>query len=206
MKTESEIKFDKIIKYGFHELLKPLGFKKKAYNFYLQLDSIGQIINVQKSVLGNKDFISFTLNIGIFVPQYYSAYLNDSFKGLPDYPTEPDCLIRKRIGKLRNQNDTWYEVNENTNEQHLVTEMRMNIVEFILPFFERINSNNKMLKELEITDKGSLPPLGKLIVYGEFSELDKAKLEYEYFLKTVEIPIFFKTVKEYGEKYGLDKL
>ena len=49
MKTISEIKFDKVIKDGFHEILKPLGFKKKANNFYLKLDTIGQIINVQKS-------------------------------------------------------------------------------------------------------------------------------------------------------------
>jgi hypothetical protein len=65
MKTISEIKFDKVIKDGFHEILKSLGFKKKANNFYLKLDTIGQIINVQKSAFGNKDCISFTINTGI---------------------------------------------------------------------------------------------------------------------------------------------
>jgi hypothetical protein len=70
MKTISELKFDKIIKDGFHEILKPLGFKKKANNFYLKLDTLGQIINVQKSAWGNKNNIDFTINTGIFVPKY----------------------------------------------------------------------------------------------------------------------------------------
>lgn len=51
-------------------MLKPLGFKKKENNFYLKLDTIGQIINVQISRWGNKDNISFTINAGIFVPEY----------------------------------------------------------------------------------------------------------------------------------------
>ena len=55
MKTVSQIKFDSVIKEGFQELLKPLGFKKKANNFYLQLDSLGQIINVQKSRWGTRE-------------------------------------------------------------------------------------------------------------------------------------------------------
>ena len=33
MKTPTEVKFDKIVKVGFHEVLKPLGFKKKGNNF-----------------------------------------------------------------------------------------------------------------------------------------------------------------------------
>jgi hypothetical protein len=117
MKTVSEIKFEKIIKDGFHELLKPLGFKKKANNFYLQLDTIGQIINVQKSAWGNKDSISFTINTGIFVPEYWFAFYNYSDKGLPSYPTEPECLIRKRIGNIRNQHDTWYDIKDRTDER-----------------------------------------------------------------------------------------
>ena len=37
MKTSTEVKFDNIIKQGFHEILKPKGFKKKGNNFYLKL-------------------------------------------------------------------------------------------------------------------------------------------------------------------------
>ena len=92
MKTVSEAKFDQIIKESFQELLKPLGFKKKANNFYLQLDGLGQIVNIQKSNYGTKDSIRFTINTGIFVPEYWLAYCNYRIVGNPEYPTEPECL------------------------------------------------------------------------------------------------------------------
>ncbi len=204
MKTVSEIKFDKIIKEGFYEILKPLGFKKKANNFYLKLETIGQIINVQKSSFGNKDSISFTINTGIFVPEYWLAFYNYSGKGLPDYPTEPECLIRKRIGNLRNQHDTWYYIKEQTDEQQLITEMRKNLTEFILPYFDRLNSTEEMLEELDKSNM-MITPLGKLIVYGEFKQFGKAKREYEALLSNKINPYFLLTVKEYGQKYELDK-
>ena len=204
MKTISEIKFDKIIKDGFHEILKPLGFKKKANNFYLKLDNIGQIINVQKSAFGNKDSISFTINTGIFVPEYWLAFYDYSDKGLPDYPTEPECLIRKRIGDLRNQHDTWYDIKERTDEQQLIDEMKKNLTNFILPYFDRLNSTEKMLQELDKADM-MMTPLGKLIIYGELKQFDKAKREYEGLLNNKTNPYFLMTVKEYGQKYGLEK-
>lgn len=204
MKTLSEIKFDKIIKEGFQEILKPLGFKKKANNFYLKLDTIGQIINVQKSTFGNKDNISFTINTGIFVPEYWLAFYNFRDKGLPEYPTEPECLIRKRIGELRSQHDTWYDIKERTDEQQLIDEMKKNVTNFILPYFDRVNSSEKMLQELDNSNM-LMTPLGKLIVYGEFKQLDKAKREYEWLLNNKINPHFLMTVKEYGWKYGLEK-
>lgn len=203
MKTVSEIKFDKIIKGGFHDILKPLGFKKKANNFYLKLDTIGQIINVQKSAFGNKDNISFTINTGIFVPEYWLVFYNYNNKGLPDYPTEPECLIRKRIGGLRNQHDTWYDIKERTDEYQLIAEMRKNLTEFILPYFDRLNSTEKMVQELDKAD--IMTPLGKLIVYGELKQLDKAKREYKGLLNNKTNPHFLMKVREYGQKYGLDK-
>jgi hypothetical protein len=60
MKTVSGIKFDRIIKEGFHELLKPMGFKKKANNFYL---------------------IRFTINTGIFVPEFWVVFYDYRDKG-----------------------------------------------------------------------------------------------------------------------------
>lgn len=205
MKTISEIKFDKIVKEGFHEILKPLGFKKKANNFYLKLESIGQIINIQKSMWGNKNNISFTINTGIFVPEYWQAYYMYSNKEIPDYPTEPECFIRNRIGRLRNQPDTWYEIQESTNEKELIDEMKQNITDFILPYFTQLNCIDKLFQELEnsTTVGMSATPLNKLMLYGEFNKLDKAKIEYEKLLNNSPNPQFLETIKEYGQKYGL---
>ncbi len=203
MKTASELKFGKVIKEGFHEVLKPLGFKKKANNFYLKLNTIGQIINVQKSAFGNKDSISFTINTGIFVPEYWLAFYNYSDIGLPEYPTEPECLIRRRIGDLRDQQDTWYNIKDSTDELHLIDEMRNNLKIFILPYFERLDSSEKILQELDNVNM-MITPLGKLIAYGEFKQFDKAKREYERLINNKINPHFLMTVKEYGKKYGID--
>ena len=210
MKTGSQIKFDKVIKEGFHELLKPLGFKKKANNFYLQLDTLGQIINVQKSAWGDKDSISFTINTGIFVPEYWLAFYSNSDKTLPEYPIQPECLIKKRIGELRNQHDTWYNIEERTDEQQLISEIRTNLTDFILPYFNRINNTERMIQELDHSDILMDPfmitsPLGRLIVYGEFRQFDKAKRDYEFLLNNKTNSHFLLRLKAYGQKYGLDK-
>jgi hypothetical protein len=207
MKTTTQSKFDQVIKEGFHEILKPLGFKKKANNFYLQLDTLGQIINVQKSAWGHKDKISFTINVGIFVPEYWLTCDNDDNKELPAYPAETQCLIRKRIGDLRaDQLDTWYEIIESTGEQQLIAEMRNNLTGLILPYFNRLNSTEKLLQELDSSDV-MMPPLVKLILFGEFKQFDKAKHEYEQLLSNTKSTslLLLKDIKEYGQKYGLDK-
>jgi hypothetical protein len=203
MKTVSGIKFDRIIKEGFQELLKPIGFKKKANNFYLKLDTIGQIINIQRSSSGDKDNIRFTINTGIFVPEFWVVFYDYRDKGFSDYPTEPECLLRKRIGALKNQQDTWYDINERTDEQQLLFEMRINLTDFILPYFNRLDNAEKILQGL---DSGNIiiSPIEKLIMYGEFGKFDKAKQEYEQLLNNKKNPHFLMTVKEYGQKYSLD--
>jgi hypothetical protein len=82
--------------------------------------------------------------------------------------------------------------------------MRKNLKEYILPHFNRLNSTEKLLQELDKADI-MLAPLGKLIIYGEFKQLDKAKREYERLLSNKINPHFLLTLKEYGHKYGLDK-
>ena len=59
MKTDTQIKFDTIIKEGFTPLLKPLSFKKKALNYYRQLGEVGHIINIQKSIYSYRNHIKF---------------------------------------------------------------------------------------------------------------------------------------------------
>jgi hypothetical protein len=82
--------------------------------------------------------------------------------------------------------------------------MKKNLTNFILPYFDRLNSTEKMLQELDKADM-MMAPLGKLIVYGELKQFDKAKREYAGLLNNKINPHFLMTVKEYGQKYGLDK-
>lgn len=202
MKTVTQEKFEKIIKQGFQEILKSLGFKKKTNNFYLQLEELGQIINIQKSKWSTKDDISFTINTGIFLPEYWSVFYNYQHVEIPKFPTEPVCLIRKRIGELRYKKDTWYELNEQTDENSLIEEIQSNIHFFILPYFEKLNTKQKLL--LEIENLIVSPSLSKMIVFGELNQFEKANKEFHQLLSKESNQHFLEKVRNYANKYELE--
>ena len=202
MKTEAERKFNHIVKEAFTKTLKPLGFKKKGNNFYLALQELGQIINIQKSVRYSKSHIHFTINTGIFLPEFWLAYYNYHNKPAPGYPTEPECAARARIGSLRNGLDIWYDVDEDTDEIEMIIEMEENINDYILPYFERIQSKEQFLAMME-ADEITLPPFGKLIVYAELKETAKAREELNR-LKAKKInPRALETLLKYAARYQL---
>ncbi|MGZ3940139.1 MAG: DUF4304 domain-containing protein, partial [Flavisolibacter sp.] len=202
MKTRTEIKFYAIIKQSFHEFLKPRGFKKKGNNFYLQLPELGQIINIQKSSFYSKDHILFTVNTGIFIPEHWMGLIYNQGKDLPSFPTEPECLIRKRIGELRKQHDKWYDLDEKSDELKLISEMKDNLERYILPYCHTLSTREDVLKFLD-ANQLHMQPLGKLIVYGELHLIDKAKREYDKMFREKLNPHFLETVKEYCQKYGI---
>ena len=196
MKTDTQIKFDTIIKEGFTPLLKPLSFKKKALNYYRQLGEVGHIINIQKSIYSYRNHIKFRINTGIFEPKFWSV----SHTGqVPDYPTEPVCIIRKTIKDLRGRKELWYEVDENTNEQELIKRVQEDIQQYILPFFKQYNSVEKIFYSAD----SIFPPFGALVFYGEHGYIEKAQKEYNELLKDVN-PLAERTLKGYAKKYGLN--
>ena len=200
MKTDSQIKFDTIIKEGFTPLLKPLSFKKKALNYYRQLTEVGHIINIQISSYGDRDNIRFRINIGIFEPKFWLGYYDFKHTGqVPEYPIEPVCIIRKTINKLGGRNDLWYEVDENTNEQELIKRVQEDIQQYILLFFKQYDSVEKIFYSAH----SIFPSFGALVFYGEHGYIEKAQKEYNELLKDIN-PLAERTLKGYAKKYGLN--
>lgn len=202
MKTETQEKFDRIIKESFIEILKPLGFKKKANNFYLPLEKIGHIINIQKSYYSTKDDIRFTINAGIFSPEYWLACFNYHNKDVPAYPTEPECMIRERISGMRGLPDIWYNITPMTDIEELIAEMKYNISSFILPFFEKLNTVQKLIDELEASE-ALLHTAAKMTFFAELKLMDKARVEYRKISKENYNRHQIARLKEYAEKHGL---
>ena len=202
MKTIVELKFDRIVKEGFHAILKPLGFKKKENNFYLQRADLGHIINIQKSMYYSKDHINFTINTGIFVPLYWSARYNFYNLNIPIFPTEPECMIRKRIGSLKNQQDTWYDILESTNDDNLILEMKENLQKYILPYFDNIKNIDELLLQSE---SGGLKVghFDRMIIYGELNLTEKAQFEYEILMNEKMNLGFRELLNEFKMKYGI---
>lgn len=202
MKTRTEIKFEKVIKEGFQDFLKPFGFKKKGNNFYINRSELGQLVNVQKSYLYSKDHIHFTVNTGIFLSEHWSGLIYNQGKVLPQFPSEVGCLIRKRIGEIKNQNDIWYDLNEQVSERILIEVMQENLQMYIMPYFE-VRSTKDQILSLFSDEKAGISLLDKLIVFAELNHFEKASEIYYELSKEVDNQYFINIVNEYAIKYGL---
>ncbi len=77
--------------------------------------------------------IKFTINISIFEPVFY--LVNRTNKALPDYPTEPCCVIRNRISHFMNKIDLWFILDKNTDLAKLECTLNNHVINDILPFF-----------------------------------------------------------------------
>ena len=199
MKTGAETKFDYLIKEAFTRKLTPPGFKKKAGNFYLDLGELGHLINIQKSRHNTKDHIRFTINTGVFLPEFWLVYYNYHNDPVPEFPTAPDCLTTYRIGALRNGTDIWYDLLADTDEIEMTIEMEENLEEYIFPFLASLQTKKDLLLQI---DKLVLPPLGRLLVYAELNQTEAAKAEFDRLLSANPNPHFLKTLEKYGKKYG----
>jgi len=181
-------------------LLKPLSFKKKALNYYRQLSEVGHIINIQKDRYSHRNHIKFRINIGIFEPKFWAVRYDFKHTGqVPDYPTEPVCIIRKTINDLRGRKELWYEVDENTNKQELIKRVQEDIQQYILLFFKQYDSVEKIFYSAD----SIFPPFGALVFYGEHGYIEKAQKEYNELLQGVN-PLAERTLKGYAKKYGLN--
>ena len=200
MKTDTQIKFDTIVKEGFTPLLKPLSFKKKALNYYRRLAEVGHIINIQKSSYGDRDNIKFRVNLGVFEPRFQAG---SHIGQLPDYPTEPVCLIRKTINDLRGRKDLWYEIHNYTDEQKLIKEIQEDIQQYILPFFDQLDSVEKILSALEKDSNLLGITFDLLIFYAEHGQKEKVQTVYNQLLQKVN-PLAKPTLEGYAKKYNLN--
>jgi Domain of unknown function (DUF4304) len=203
MKTETELKFDKIIKQGIHFILKPLGFKKKGNNFYINKDYYGFIVNIQKSVLYSKDHIEFIINTGVFIPEVWAAYSYNENKPIPIFPREVECPIRIRIGGLINGLNQWYICDDDSNENVLIEDMKNALINYILPYLLSIQTKDDLLKLLN-DKKFMIRPLDKLIYYGENNYKELLNEEFNTLINKKDInQEWLKTVIAYGNKYKL---
>jgi hypothetical protein len=121
---------------------------------------------------------------------------------VPDYPTEPVCVIRRRIGQLLNQNDTWYELTENTNLKKVMLVQESNIENVILPYFDIFKSNEDLLDYI-LKNENYSSSFAKLILLAEFGRITEAKIELETLLATAKNSNYKISIIDKGKKYNL---
>lgn len=129
-----------------HQLLKPLGYKKKGNNFYRLDGEIGCLLNFQRSIYNDSNYIRFTLNIALDAPKIRVFQFP---KTNADYPCEAECVIRLRIGQLLpEKQDYWYEITPYTDEEKLYAELKIHIEQYIIPYFSKQGNADAVAKDL----------------------------------------------------------
>lgn len=204
MKTAAEQKFNSIVKEAFQKVLKPLGFKKKRFNFYRNLGTVGHIINIQKSVYGDKNHIRFTVNNSIFSATYWNAeynYKNEEHP--PEFPTEPVALFRKRLGDLIDGTDIWWEIDGNTDEEVLIEELREHVEQLLLPWFDSLGSEEDILALLRSPEYAEAHHT-KFLMFAELGMKAEAKAAYEEIMKDEDANFYYQeNMTEKAKAYGL---
>lgn len=128
-----------LIRNTIHPMLKERGFRKRNHHFYRPLEEVGWIFQVQSSKYNTRDFLQFTLNMGIYVPQW--ARLTG--QTVSDFPKEYQSLWRERV-----RGDHWYELTPGTELAALRREIARDLQEQVIPFFERLSGLPPLLEEM----------------------------------------------------------
>jgi hypothetical protein len=71
----------------------------------------------------------------------------------------------------------WYNINGLTDVDELIVEMKYNISDFILPFFEKLNTVQKLINELEISEEALLHTAAKMTFFSELKNANTKKYQ-----------------------------
>lgn len=196
-------KFDEIIKRSFHEVLKPLGFKKKGNNFFLAgKNGYGPYIFIGKNRYNTKEQIDYTIIIGLYIPEYYKFYW-DKPKTLPAYPDFGDCAIRMEAGKLA-RSATWFIINPKTSVENKIKEMKKLLEKYILPFFKKYSTKESVL---EAINKKKLIPENHEAMIRTLAECGYKEYAQEIYTREIKENIknqeYLEVLITLGKKYKL---
>ena len=144
-KTEAEQFFDTLVSKYIWPYFKKRGYKKTGNNFrYYDHTGWGKIVNFQKSIYYNKEFIHFTVNTGLYLSeaeQYHCG--TTSFEKFQ----ESMCMLRQRIGNLSDlKENLWFDIDNNVNKVDLTQTVEGYFVKYIIPYLDAINSKEDILK------------------------------------------------------------
>ncbi|RSK44088.1 DUF4304 domain-containing protein [Hymenobacter rigui] len=148
-KTIVQTRFDNLVSSGLWPVLKELGYRRQGNNFrqYFFAEGWGRILNVQKSAFNASDRVQFTLNAGLYL--LAAERVNNWGRVSAEQFLEPDCLIRKRIGRLNGtQQDTWYELTPTTPPGVVEQQVLADVQHYVLPYLQRVQSGPELLAQV----------------------------------------------------------
>ncbi|GGG49625.1 DUF4304 domain-containing protein [Hymenobacter glacieicola] len=168
-KTESQLQFDKLVSEVIWPEFKQRGYHRAGNNFrYYDAAGWGKILNIQKSVFGDRNSISFTLNTGLYLPEAERLWMG---RTSDERFLEPGCLIRKRIGRLKSSHNQWYELLEPSEFDQVLHSVEQDMSSYVLPYMDRVTGIDDILEQLILEkEPSSALAIETLFVYGRRQE------------------------------------
>jgi hypothetical protein len=138
LKTVVQAQFDYLVAKVLWPLFKSRGYHKTGHNFrYYNPLGWGKIVNVQKSAWGDRHNIRFTVNTGLYLVEAERIWTG---RTMEEKFLEPNCLIRARVGPLKEEGDLWYDLTEQTVVEALYEQVKDDLVTYVLPYLDRMES------------------------------------------------------------------
>ena len=120
---------------GVGSVLLPLGFRRRAPNYFRASGSLYHCIHFQGSQWGSADHGKFTINLAVTSADLYAAYTG---KPLPANPATALWPLQERIGFLLPRRlDHWWSVDADTDLAALTEEVASALSSVVPGFFAR---------------------------------------------------------------------
>lgn len=143
--------FSDIIKETVAPGLKKLGFKKSNLIFNRTVNSIVQIIRVQKSQWNHPDRLAFTVNYGFFNDIIFERSRNK--KSTSKFISEYTAFAFGRIGHLIYNQDYWYELTRDKERTSSQNQIKRDLHDALLPLMEQYTTIDSFLDMMRDRDK-----------------------------------------------------
>lgn len=131
--------YRKMILDKIREVLKPIGFKKQGNHFLWNINDVVCIVHFQSSAFSTQNDLTVTVNLGIF-----SFPIAEKI----DYDGKPRIYSshwQERIGIFTpKKTDVWWDIKNFDKAEKVGEEISQILQNIILPFFETVNSTEKL--------------------------------------------------------------
>lgn len=192
-KIDSKTVVDEI-ENGVYDVIKQYGFKRYGRTLHRFVSGdISQVINFQTGtrILAGK----MCVNLGIRVPECVERKYRDIDNNCRYYK-EYECNIRSRIGTIKNDRDTWFDLSQNPKK--IIKSIVKTIVKDVLPVYDKLSTRENILAYRRMypnfdTISSHLILLQEAFIYARMGDMDKAR---EIFLENYK-----NEIDEYNEKW-----
>jgi Domain of unknown function (DUF4304) len=123
--------------------LHPSGFRRRGLAWNRTRTGWVDVVEVQVGKSSGLGSEHFTLNVGIFMPDFYRIVWQ---KEPPQFVKEVDCVVRKRVGELLSPNpperalDKWWRLESLADKEECEREVWAALTERVLPFLATFES------------------------------------------------------------------